>query len=32
VAGRGHVSLICDHIYRSDDLPTDVPAIEAANG
>ena len=27
------MGLICDHIYRSDDLPTDVyMAIEAANG
>ena len=27
------MGLICDHVYRSDDLPTDVyMAIEAANG
>lgn len=33
VAEAQAMGLICDHIYRSDDLPTDVyMAIEAANG
>jgi sugar/nucleoside kinase (ribokinase family) len=33
IAAAQGMGLICDHLYRSDDLPTDVyMAIEAANG
>lgn len=33
VAAAARMGLICDHIYRSDDLPTDVyMAVEGANG
>ncbi len=33
IAAAKGMGLICDHIYRSDDLPTDVyMAIEGANG
>ncbi len=33
VAEAERMGLVCDHIYRSDDLPTDVyMAIEGANG
>ncbi|SEW09860.1 Sugar or nucleoside kinase, ribokinase family [Cognatiyoonia koreensis] len=33
VAEAKRMGMICDHIYRSDDLPTDVyMAVEAANG
>ena len=33
VAEATRMGLICDHIYRSDDLPTDVyMAVEGANG
>ncbi|RYH03129.1 kinase [Salipiger sp. IMCC34102] len=33
IAEASGMGLICDHVYRSDDLPTDVyMAIEASNG
>lgn len=33
VAEANRMGLVCDHIYRSDDLPTDVyMAVEGANG
>jgi sugar/nucleoside kinase (ribokinase family) len=33
IAASGRLGMICDHVYRSDDLPTDrYMAVEGANG